>query len=57
MKYQTLRRGATYALRHIEDHISCSQLCLFTLKDGVLSNRGMEPNFEVRLKEMTILGV
>jgi hypothetical protein len=50
MKYQTLRRGATQALRHIEDHISFNQLCLFTLKDGTLSNKGMEPNFEVGRK-------
>jgi len=57
MKYQTLKRRATQALKHIEDHISCNQLCLFTLKDGVVSNKGMEPSFEARKEEMNILSV
>jgi hypothetical protein len=52
MKYQTLRRRATQALRHVED-----QLCLFTLKDGVVSNRGMELSFEVGIEEMNIMNV
>jgi hypothetical protein len=51
------RRRATQSLRHVEDHISCSQLCLFTLKDGVLSSRGMEPSFEAGREEMAILSV
>jgi hypothetical protein len=57
MKYQTLRRRATQAFKHIEDHISWNQLCLFTLKYGVVSSKGMEPSFEARREEMNILSV
>jgi len=56
MKYKTLKRRATQALRHVEDHISCNQLWLFTWKD-VVNNRGMEPSFEVGREEMNILSV